>query len=96
MSACDNVWIDFQHVEMLMQQVMLFGEGRNGEVYDIEDGRREFRYIPDETFPLGEVLFVVNQYISDNGETYLVGYIGREPLMPDVEEAIQQFNPTPI
>ena len=79
-----------------MQQVMLFGEGRNGEVYDIEDGRREFRYIPDETFPLGEVLFVVNQYISENGEMYLVGYHWREPLKPDIEEAIQRFNPTPI
>ncbi|MEH4798318.1 hypothetical protein PO472_05630 [Atlantibacter hermannii] len=79
-----------------MQQVMLFGEGRNGEVYDIEDGRREIRYIPDETFPLGEVIFIINEYLSGNGEKYLIGYLGRKPLMPEVEDAIQRFNPTPI
>jgi len=81
---------------MFMQQVMLFGEGRNGEVYEIEDGRREIRYIPDETFPLGEISFTVNKYISDNGEMYLIGYHGKEPLMPDVEDAIQRFKPIPI
>ncbi|WP_212023849.1 hypothetical protein [Citrobacter portucalensis] len=79
-----------------MQDVMLFGEGRNGEVYEIEDRRREIRYTPDKTFPLGEVVFIINEYLSDNGEVYLVGHHGREPLMPDVEDAIQRFKPIPI
>lgn len=79
-----------------MQEVMLFGEGHNGEVYDIEDGRREIRYIPQETFPLGEIVFVVYEYLSGNGNKYLVGYHGDEPLVPDVEDAIHRFEPTPI
>jgi len=80
-----------------MQQVMLFGEGWNGEVRDIEDGLREFSYIPNLQDPrLREVLFIINNYISDNGEMYLIGYHGREPLMPDVEEAILRFHPNPI
>lgn len=79
-----------------MQEVMLFGEGRNGEVYEIEDGLRNFRYIPDGTFPLGEVVFIIKEYQSDDGEMYLVGYYGREPLMPDVEDAIQRYKPIPI
>ncbi|ENL8725216.1 hypothetical protein AB6I73_000051 [Citrobacter amalonaticus] len=79
-----------------MQQVMLFGEGRNGEVREIEDGRRKLRYIPDETFPLGEVVFIIKEYQSDDGEMYLVGYHDREPLMPDVEDAIQRYKPIPI
>lgn len=79
-----------------MQDVMLFGEGRNGEVYKIKDGRREIHYTPDETFPLGEVVFIIKEYQSDDGEMYLVGYHGREPLMPDVEDAIQRYNPIPI
>lgn len=79
-----------------MQDVMLFGEGRNGEVYKIKEGRREIRYTPDKTFPLGEIVFIIKEYLSDDGEMYLVGYHGREPLMPDVEEAIQLFKPIPI
>lgn len=79
-----------------MQQVMLFGEGRNGEVREIEDGLRKRRYIPDETFPLGEVVFIIKEYQSDDGEMYLVGYHGREPLPPDVEDAIQRYKPIPI
>lgn len=79
-----------------MQQVMLFGEGRNGDVYEIEDGLRVFRFIPDETFPLGEVLFIIDEHRSDNGDMYLVGYHGSEPLTQDVEDAIKQFHPTPI
>ncbi|TBL95380.1 hypothetical protein [Hafnia alvei] len=80
-----------------MQHVMLFGEGWNGEVRDVEAGMQEFRYIPNQQDPhLREVLFTIKKYISDDGEMYLVGYFGKEPLMPDVEEAIFKYKPTPI
>lgn len=79
-----------------MQQFMLFGEGRNGEVHEIKDGAREFRYIPDDTFPRGEILFTINQHRSGNGDIYLVGYHEQEPSIADIEDAIQRFNPTPI
>nr|WP_279116725.1 hypothetical protein [Enterobacter soli] len=79
-----------------MRQVMLFGEGRNGEVFDIEEGRHEIRYIPDETFPLGGVVYTIYEHRSDNGKMYLVGYHGFKPSMPDVEDAIQRFQPLPI
>ncbi|HCB3503287.1 TPA: hypothetical protein MYV51_003143 [Citrobacter amalonaticus] len=79
-----------------MQQVMLFGEGRNGEVYEVEDGCREIHYTPDKTFPLGKVVFKITEYTSEDGEMYLIGYHGREPLTPDVEDAIQRYKPIPI
>ena len=79
-----------------MQQVMLFGEGHNGEVYDVKDGIREIRYIPDAPFPLEAIVFTVNHYRSGNGETYLIGYHGEEPLIAEVEEAIQRFKPIPV
>lgn len=79
-----------------MQQVMLFGEGHNGEVYDVKDGIREIRYIPDVPFPLEAIVFTINHYRSVNGETYLIGYHGKKPFIADVEEAIQRFKPTPV
>lgn len=79
-----------------MQQCMLFGEGRNGEVFEIEDGARELRHIPDDTFPLGEILFTINQYRSGNGDIYLFGYHEKEPSTTDIEDAILRFNPAPI
>jgi len=76
---------------------MLFGEGWNGEVRDIEEGRREYRYIPSQKDPyLREVLFTIKDYISETRDKYLVGYHGSEPLMSDVEEAIFKYKPTPI
>lgn len=79
-----------------MQQFMLFGEGLNGEVHEIEDGVREFRRIPDETFPRGGVIFTINQHHSGNGDVYLFGYHGQEPLIADIEQAILLFKPNPI
>ncbi|WP_414667410.1 hypothetical protein [Escherichia coli] len=80
-----------------MQNVMLFGEGWGGEVRDVEQGMRELRYIPNLQDPrLREVVFSIVNYISDNGDMYLVGFRGKEPLPPDVEEAILRYNPRPI
>lgn len=79
-----------------MQHLMLFGEGHNGEVYDVKDGIREIRYIPDVPFPLEAIVFTINHYRSVNGETYLIGYHGEEPLIADIEEAILRFKPTPV
>ena len=79
-----------------MQQVMLFGESHNGEVYDVKDGIRKIRYIPDVPFPLEAIVFTINHYRSGNGETYLIGYHVEQPLITDIEEAILRFKPTPV
>ena len=80
-----------------MHNVMLFGEGWNGEVRDVEEGARNLLYIPNPQDPrFREVAFTIVDYISDNGNMYLVGFHGQEPLMPDVEEAILRNNPRPV
>ncbi|CNI87502.1 hypothetical protein [Yersinia bercovieri] len=80
-----------------MQDIMLFGEGWNGEVRSIEQGLRKFNIIPYREDPhLREAIFEVIDYYSDNGDMYLVGYIGNEPLMEDIEEAIMRQKPKPI
>lgn len=80
-----------------MQDIMLFGEGWNGEVRSIEQGLRKLHLIPQIADPhLREAIFVVAEHYSDNGEMYLVGYIGNEPLVEDVEEAIMRQKPKPI
>lgn len=80
-----------------MHNVMLFGEGWNGEVRDVEEGLRELRYIPPHQDPqLRELIFTIVNYISENGGVYLLGYHGKEPLSPDVEDAIFRNKPRPI
>lgn len=80
-----------------MNDIMLFGEGWNGEVRQIEQGLQEFHFIPNPHDPrLREAIFAVTTYQSDNGDIYLMGWSGIEPMQPDVEEAILRNRPTPI
>ncbi|WP_145600168.1 hypothetical protein [Yersinia frederiksenii] len=80
-----------------MQDIMLFGEGWNGQVRSIEQGLRRLNFIPHRKDPhLREATFQVTDYYSDNGEMYLVGYVGNEPVMEDIEEAIMRQKPKPI
>lgn len=80
-----------------MNDIMLFGEGWTGEVRQVEDGKRQFRYIPHRDDPhLREVMFAIIGYMSSDGHSYLVGYAGFKPLIPDIEEAIMRYKPVPI
>lgn len=72
-----------------MQDVMLFGEGWNGEVRQIEDGMQQFRYIPHAGEPkLREVVFTIIGYHANDGKGYLMGWTGIEPLNPDVNRPL--------
>ncbi|MEX3003547.1 hypothetical protein [Serratia fonticola] len=80
-----------------MHDVMLFGDGWSGEVRQVEQGVRHFRYSPPAHEPrLREITFTINEYIAEDGDTYLYGFTDREPLMEDLEESIMRQNPTPI
>ncbi|AUH00870.1 hypothetical protein CWC46_14265 [Prodigiosinella confusarubida] len=80
-----------------MHDIMLFGEGWDGEVRQVEQGAIRHQYIPHPQDPhLRAIEFIIKEYISDDGEMYLVGYVDREPLMQDVAEAIMRYRPTPV
>ena len=79
-----------------MHDVMLFGEGWNGEVRQVEEGVQRFPYIPQINDPnLREVVFSIFGFQSENGHSYCIGWAGGEPLLPDIEHAIRIYNPSP-
>ncbi|MEX5413675.1 hypothetical protein [Atlantibacter hermannii] len=80
-----------------MRDVMLFGEGWNGEVRGVEEGLHRYRYIPMETAPhLREAVFSIFQYRAFNGKDYWIGFPVIEPALSDVEWAIVKYQPVPV
>nr|WP_318381630.1 hypothetical protein [uncultured Enterobacter sp.] len=80
-----------------MHDVMLFGEGWDGEVRQVEQGLKRFQFVPN---PIDthqrEAEFTLIEFFSEDGEVYLVGYSDKEPKTPQVEDAILKNLPTPI
>lgn len=80
-----------------MRDVMLFGEGWNGEVRDVEEGLHRYRYIPQATVPhLREAVFSIFQYRSFSGKYYWIGFPVLEPTLSDIERAIVRYQPAPV
>lgn len=80
-----------------MHDIMLFGSGWSGEVRKIEKDRREFTYIPEIRDPkVRGMVFVVLDYIAEDGNTYLVGCSENNPLTSDIEKAIRLYAPKPV
>ena len=79
-----------------MRDVMLFGEGWNGEVRQVEDGVQRYNYIPQIGDPhLREIVFSIFLYEAINKNSYWIGYTGYKPFNPDIEGAILNFAPKP-
>ena len=85
--------------------LILFGAGWSGEHREInrediveERAERFYKYIPHIREPkLREARFKVKEYYCESdGEIYMIGFSGPEPLMPDVEEAILINRPRPF
>ncbi len=82
-----------------MNDVMLFGEGWNGEVIKNKQKEGMFSYKPNRPDPkLGEVTFRIFPYHSDIDRNYYLVALFltlSEPLAPDVEKAILKYKPKP-
>ncbi|HDU5811509.1 TPA: hypothetical protein RFV84_000767 [Klebsiella aerogenes] len=79
-----------------MRDVMLYGEGWNGEVRNVEEGIQRFTYIPANGDPnLREVVFSLFIYESIDKNNYWLGYSGIKPLTANIEEAIFKYKPRP-
>ncbi|MEB6482471.1 hypothetical protein MXL48_05040 [Klebsiella quasipneumoniae] len=79
-----------------MRDVMLYGEGWNGEVRNVEEGIQRFTYIPVIGDPnLREVVFSLFLYESIDKNSYWLGYSGTKPLRANIEEAIFNYKPIP-
>lgn len=80
-----------------MRDVMLFGEGWNGEVRKVADGVHRYYYTPDENDQRHrEAVFSVFEYRSLNGKNYWIGFPVIEPSLSDIEQAIVKYQPAPV
>ncbi|PUW12512.1 hypothetical protein AUN02_02985 [Cronobacter sakazakii] len=75
-----------------MNDVMLFGEGWNGEILTIANRTKALHHIPikNET---RTVSFFITTYISDSGIPYLIGISDLEPPKEEIEKAIVIYSP---
>ncbi|ELY2640095.1 hypothetical protein SM100_003796 [Cronobacter sakazakii] len=75
-----------------MNDVMLFGEGWNGEILTIANRARAIHHIPVK-HETRTVTFFITTYISDSGIPYLIGISELEPSQEDIEKAIVVYSP---
>ncbi|MEX3171561.1 hypothetical protein AB4M04_05640 [Serratia quinivorans] len=90
-----------------MHKAMLYGEGWNGDTWDVEEGQTELVLFPrpefvdldvvrDEAKEMKKVLFCIERYTSDNGNIYLLGFVGDMPGKDTIERDILRSKLAPV
>ncbi|MCZ7836147.1 hypothetical protein [Atlantibacter hermannii] len=80
-----------------MRDVMLFGEGWNGEVRKVADGVYRYYYTPEGNDRRHrEAVFSILEYRSFSGKNYWIGFPVIEPSLSDIEWAIMKYQPAPV